>query len=88
MVANNIGISVSRQQFFSSVHPALRPIERKKLSLQVLSKIGTITQLAQDHHVSRKFLYQQAAKAQQALDRTFSPRLKPWATPFRLRCRL
>ena len=73
MVANNIGISASNQQFFSVTRPALGPMERKSLSLQVLSKIGTITQLAQNHHVSRKFLYQQAAKAQQALDRTFEP---------------
>src|SRR3972149_3695168 len=73
MVANNIGISASEQQFFSGHRAALGPIERKTLSLQVLAKTDPVTHLAQNYRVSRKFLYQQAAKAQQALDRTFNP---------------
>jgi len=32
-----------------------------------------ITRLAEDHDVSRKFVYQQADKAQQALDQAFAP---------------
>lgn len=73
MVANNIGISASEQHFFSGHRAALGPIERKTLSLQVLAKTNPVTHLAQNYRVSRKFLYQQAAKAQQALDRTFNP---------------
>jgi hypothetical protein len=33
----------------------------------------SITELAQQHHVSRKFVYQQAGRAQQALDPAFTP---------------
>jgi len=77
MIANNIGISVSQQQFFSKTRTSqatyLGPTERKNLSLQVLARTEPITRLAQDCQVSRKFLYQQAAKAQQALDGTFQP---------------
>jgi len=73
MIANNIGISAFQQQFFSETRTALRPIERKNLSLQVLAKTDSVSHLAQNHRVSRKFLYQQAAKAQRALDRTFDP---------------
>ncbi|MFQ6009192.1 MAG: hypothetical protein ACE5K8_09615 [Candidatus Zixiibacteriota bacterium] len=77
MIANNIGKSASQQQFFSQTRtsPAtcLGPAERKKLSLRVLARAEPITHLAQGYQVSRKFLYQQASKAQQALDRTFSP---------------
>jgi hypothetical protein len=73
MVANNIGISASNQQFFSVTRPALGPIERKNLSLQVLAKTNPVSRLSRDHQVSRKFLYQQAAKARHALDKTFDP---------------
>jgi len=73
MVANNIGISASEQQFFSGTRTALGPSERKNLSLQVLAKTDPVTRLAQDYQVSRKFLYQQADKARQALNKTFDP---------------
>ena len=77
MTANNIGRFACQQQFFSQpkTSPAtcLGPAERKTLSLQVLAKTDPVTHLAQNYQVSRKFLYQQAAKAQQVLDRTFDP---------------
>jgi hypothetical protein len=73
MVANNIGISACEQQFFSRTTAAIGPLERRNLSLQVLAKTDPVTLLAQSHGVSRKFLYQQAAKAQQALDKAFDP---------------
>lgn len=73
MIANNIGIYASNQQFFSRTRTTLGPIERKTLSLQVLAKTEPVMHLAQNYQVSRKFLYQQATKAQQALDRTFDP---------------
>jgi hypothetical protein len=73
MIANNICISASKQRVFSGTRTALWPIERRNLSLQILAKTDPVTQLAQDYQVSRKFLYQQAAKAQRALDKTFNP---------------
>jgi len=73
MVANNIGISVCEQQFFSHGRTSLGPLERTNLSVHVLAKTDPVTQLAREYQVSRKFLYQQAAKARQALNRTFDP---------------
>jgi len=77
MITNNIGTSGCQHQFFSGTRtsPAacLGATERKTLSLQVLARAEPVTRLAQGYQVSRKFLYQQAAKAKQALDRTFSP---------------
>jgi len=51
----------------------LAPDQRRELAVQALAGVGTITQLADDHAISRKFVYQQAAKAEQALHRAFSP---------------
>jgi hypothetical protein len=73
MIVNNICISASKQQVFSGTRTALWPIERRNLSLQILAKTDPVTQLAQNYQVSRKFLYQQAAKAQRALDKMFNP---------------
>ena len=77
MITNNIDTFTCQQQFFSGERnsPAfcLGPSERKNLSIQVLARTEPITRLAQDYQVSRRFLYQQAAKARQALDGTFQP---------------
>ena len=51
----------------------LPPPQRQHLALQALAGTRPIAQLAHDHHVSRKFVYQQAAKAEQALDTAFTP---------------
>jgi hypothetical protein len=51
----------------------LGPAARKDLSLQVLGRTDSVNHLAQSHGVSRKFLYQQAAKASEALDEVFAP---------------
>lgn len=51
----------------------LGPGPRQKLAVQALAKTQPITRLASDHQVSRKFVYQQAATAQQALDEAFTP---------------
>ncbi len=76
MITNNIGRFACEQQFFSQTRtsPAtsLGPTERKKLSLQVLTRSESVSHLAQNYQVSRKFLYQQAAKASDALDETFT----------------
>jgi hypothetical protein len=61
----------------SPPHPAparlLPPRARQHLALHALADTQPVRRLAQDHHVSRKFVYQQAGKAQQALDRAFAP---------------
>ena len=77
MTNDNIDTFARQQQFFSakrtSLAACLGPTERRTLSLEVLAKTRPITRLAQDYQVSRKFLYEQAAKAQQVLDVTFQP---------------
>jgi len=42
------------------------------LAIEVLSKAEPISHLATQHQVSRKFLYQQGHKADEALDEVFS----------------
>jgi hypothetical protein len=51
---------------------ALTPPQRQRLALDALTDAAPIAQLAQQHRVSRKFIYHQAHKAQQALDDTFT----------------
>ena len=51
----------------------LAPAQRQRLAVDALAGSQPITRLAQDHEVSRKFVYQQADKAQQALDQAFAP---------------
>jgi hypothetical protein len=47
--------------------------QRQGLALQALAGTFTITQLADDAGVSRKFVYQQVSLAQEALDEAFAP---------------
>jgi len=56
-------------------HPAkaMTPPQRRKLALGALAGSETVSRLAGQHEVSRKFVYQQAAKAEEALDAAFSP---------------
>ena len=77
MVALNfIGPSASNQSTFSSPFPAgdLGSAQRRDLSLKVLGGTEPVTHIAARHGVSRKFVYQQAAKAREALDEAFAPR--------------
>lgn len=53
--------------------PSLSPLERQALALDALSGQAAITEWSQQHHVSRKFVYQQKSKAQEALDEAFDP---------------
>ena len=55
-----------------SVAASLPPAARKTLAIEVLSKTQSISHLAAQQQVSRKFLYQQGQKASEALDATFS----------------
>jgi len=52
---------------------ALGPSQRLTLGLHALAGNQTITDLAGDFGVSRKFVYQQAATAQTALEEAFAP---------------
>ena len=51
----------------------LAPEQRQRLALGALAGNQPIAHLAAEHEVSRKFVYQQADKAQQALDQAFAP---------------
>jgi hypothetical protein len=51
---------------------ALGPELRQDLALEVLAGTESVTRLAQQHEVSRKFLYRQAAKAEEALQEAFA----------------
>ena len=50
--------------------------QRRDLAIQVLAGTETVSELAREHEVSRKFLYQQVHTAQQALDSAFAPVLR------------
>jgi hypothetical protein len=51
--------------------------QRQKLAVQALARSQPITTLAEEFQVSRKFIHQQTAKAQQALDTAFAPAPPP-----------
>jgi hypothetical protein len=53
----------------------LQPQQRQLLAVAALAGDRPLTQLAQQHQVSRKFVYQQLAKAQHALSAAFAPDL-------------
>ena len=57
------------------LHPAkaMTPPKRRQLALEALAGTETVSRLAGQHAVSRKFVYRQAAKAEEALDAAFSP---------------
>ena len=75
MVTQIVGTIASKAHFFPPNTSAARlgPPARKELSLRVLGRTESVTGLAQNHGISRKFLYQQAAKASDALDDVFAP---------------
>jgi len=52
---------------------AMTPPERRQLALEAVAETATVSHLARRHAVSRKFVYRQAAKAEEALDAAFSP---------------
>jgi hypothetical protein len=51
----------------------LLPQERRNLAIQVLAGAQPVSDLAREYEVSRKFLYQQAHTAEQALSEAFAP---------------
>jgi hypothetical protein len=57
----------------SSPASSLLPQQRQQLALDALAHTQPISRLAQQHQVSRKFVYQQAHQAQNALQHSFDP---------------
>jgi hypothetical protein len=53
----------------------LPPGQRQELAIDALAGVRPVTQLATDYQVSRKFVYQQVDKAEQALTEAFAPDL-------------
>lgn len=74
MVTEVIGTSAVATASFSGFSGAHRlgPAQRKDLSVQVLARTQPVSHLAQCCGVSRKFLYRQADKANQALEDAFA----------------
>ena len=75
MVAPLIGTSASNAQAFpprESAAGRLGPAERADLSVRALAGGEPVTHLAARHHVSRKFVYKQKAKAAEAIDQAFT----------------
>jgi hypothetical protein len=64
------------EQPHASVAARLDGQARQQLALAALSG-EPVSQLAAEHHVSRKFVYQQLHKAHQGLDRVFDPPAPP-----------
>ena len=56
-----------------SIAATLPPATRQEIGIQAIARTVPISHLASQHRVSRKFVYQQGDKAQQALDETFAP---------------
>src|SRR5271157_4926916 len=54
----------------------LLPEERQDLAVQVLAGAQPVSDLAREHEVSRKFVYQQVHTAQDALTQAFDPEPK------------
>jgi hypothetical protein len=52
---------------------ALGPTQRQDLALHALAGTETISRLAAQHEVSRKFIYQQVGSAKEALQKAFAP---------------
>jgi len=76
MVKQNIDTSDSiSPSFASDCCPAVQMdcSERRNLSIQAIRRTESVTHLAQQHQVSRKFVYQQMEKAAAAIDQAFKP---------------
>lgn len=74
MVIQNIDTSASNRESFRQNHSgasALSGQDRRHLSVQALRHMDPITRIAQQHDVSRKFVYQQRRKATAAIDQAF-----------------
>ena len=50
--------------------------QRQQIAVQVLARTEPVTELAERHQVSRRFIYHQAAKGAQGLAQAFAPQAK------------
>jgi len=76
MVIQNIDTSTSDRESFQPPRRGALVLdwhERRQLSVQALRHSEPLTRIAQHHDVSRKFVYQQMAKATAAIDQAFQP---------------
>lgn len=76
MVQRNIDRSSGGSPSFDPDHGGSAPMDswqRRNLSLEALRRTEPLVQLAERHGVSRKFVYQQRAKATAAVDQAFQP---------------
>ena len=71
-VSNTLSHPASSTGSVSCAAHALNGEQRQQLALQVLARSEAVTELSARHQVSRKFLYQQADKGQQALAQAFA----------------
>jgi transposase-like protein len=69
---NSIGCPATITAEVSCPAKRLAPQERQDLAIQVLAGAETVSELARQHEVSRKFLYQQVHTAEQALNQAFA----------------
>ena len=70
---SDVGPAVERPGLPHWAAQRLLPQERRTLAVQVLAGVQPISDLAREHDVSRKFLYQQAHTAEEALNEAFAP---------------
>jgi hypothetical protein len=61
------------QRPLSSPAQGLSPDQRQRLALNALAGTHPVARLADEHDVSRKFVYQQAQQAEKALQEAFAP---------------
>lgn len=75
MAISLIGSSVTELEpaHSGSSRAPLGPPERIGLAVAVLDQDHSVTQLAREHGVSRKYVYEQARTAREALEQTFAP---------------
>ncbi len=76
MVQQNIDRSSGGSPSFDPDYGGSAPMDswqRRSLSLEALRRTEPLVQLAERHGVSRKFVYQQMAKATAAVDQAFQP---------------
>ena len=80
MVQQNIDRSIRGSSSFgpdSCVAAQMGPLQRRDLFLEALRRSEPILRLAERHRVSRKFVYQQMAKASAAVDQAFHAPASP-----------
>jgi hypothetical protein len=74
MISQVIGMAADPTALFpaTSVAKGMGPQRRKELAIAALAGGEPVSRLAADQGVSRKFVYQQAGKAERGLDETFA----------------